>query len=97
MIIYVDIDGTIAELSDNKKYNDSKPIQTHIDKINKLYDEGNYIVYWTGRGQSTGIDWSDVTLKQLQDWGCKFHELIMNNKPPYDLLIDDKTKRIEEI
>jgi histidinol phosphatase-like enzyme len=97
MLIYVDIDGTIAELSKNCNYNNSQPIQKNIDKINALYDEGNQIVYWTGRGQTTGIDWSDITLKQLKDWGCKFHELIMNKKPHFDLLIDDKAKRIEEI
>jgi len=31
------------------------------------------------------------------EWGCKFHYLEMGNKPSFDLLIDDKTKRIEEI
>ena len=97
MLIYVDIDGTIAELTKDSNYNNSRPIPKNINKINALYDEGNYIVYWTGRGQTTGIDWSDITLRQLEYWGCKFHELIMNKKPHFDLLIDDKAKRIEEI
>jgi len=94
-IIYVDIDGTICNLV--KDYNLAEPISEHIEKINKLYDEGHTIVYYTARGQVTKKDWSELTLKQLNEWGCKFHELKMNHKPHYDLLICDKTKRIEEI
>ena len=51
----------------------------------------------TARGSGTGIDWYDVTKKQLDLWGCKYHELSVGEKPVYDLLICDKTKRIEEI
>ena len=94
-IIYVDIDGTICTLVTD--YNYSVPIQEHIDKINKLYDEGNYIVYYTARGQVTKIDWSELTFTQLKEWGCKFHELKMNHKPHYDLFICDKSMRIEEL
>ncbi len=95
MLIYVDIDGTICDTVGG--YMNAKPIHENIAKINKLYDEGNTIVYWTARGKTTGIDWSALTGQQLTEWGCKFHDLIMNQKPSYDLLICDKTKRIEEI
>ncbi|MFA5152764.1 MAG: hypothetical protein WC554_09410 [Clostridia bacterium] len=95
MLIYVDIDGTICDSTEG--YIKAKPLVDNIQKINKLYDENNTIIYWTGRGRSTGIDWTKLTQKQLLEWGCKYHELIMNQKPGYDLLIDDKTKRIEEI
>ena len=94
-IIYVDIDGTICTLV--KDYNDAQPINEHIDKINELYDDGNQIVYYTARGQKTKKDWADLTLRQLNEWGCKFHELKMNHKPHYDLLICDKSMRIEEL
>jgi len=94
-IIYVDIDGTICSLV--KDYNFAEPITAHIEKVNKLYDEGNTIVYYTARGQVTKRDWSELTMKQLNDWGCKFHELKMNHKPHYDLLICDKSIRIEEL
>lgn len=96
MIIYVDIDGTICE-NVNSDYYNSTPIKNNIDKINRLYDEGGTIIYWTARGRTTGIDWTELTKEQLKSWGCKFQELIMNDKPNYDLLICDKTKRIEEI
>ena len=47
------------------------------------------IIYWTARGTVTGIDWKDITEKQLKSWGAKYHELKMG-KPAYDLFIDDK-------
>ena len=39
----------------------------------------------------------ELTKSQLTEWGCKYHELSVGKKPDYDLLICDKTKRIEEI
>ena len=71
--------------------------QNNIAKINKLYDEGNEITYWTARGTVTGFNWFKVTQQQLSKWGCKYHHLSVGYKPAYDLLICDKTKRIEEI
>ena len=95
MLIYVDIDGTVCTTVGG--YMNAKPNFEAFAKINRFYDEGNIIVYWTARGKTTGINWSELTGQQLTDWGCKFHDLIMNQKPNYDLLICDKTKRIEEI
>ncbi|MBU46349.1 MAG: hypothetical protein CMD28_02875, partial [Flavobacteriales bacterium] len=69
----------------------------NVAKINKLYEEGNEIIYYTARGTVTGIDWLEITKSQLKKWGCKYHKLDVGNKPDYDLLICDKTKRIEEI
>jgi hypothetical protein len=96
MIIYVDIDNTICSQHEGE-YEIAKPWRENIEKINKLYDEGHHIKYWTARGSGSGIDWYDVTKKQLDNWGCKYHELSTGDKPHYDLLICDKTKRIEEI
>tara|TARA_Y100000593_G_scaffold643_1_gene1185 strand:- start:197 stop:487 length:291 start_codon:yes stop_codon:yes gene_type:complete len=96
MIIYVDIDNTICH-TENSDYKNSKPRQEQIDKINKLYDDGNEIVYWTARGGHSGIDWSDLTRVQLNSWGCRYTRIDKEKKPSYDLFICDKTKRIEEI
>ncbi len=96
MLLLVDIDGTICS-NTNGEYHEAIPNEENINKINKLYDEGNTIVYWTARGAVSGIDWTKLTTEQLHSWGAKYHELRMNNKPHYDLLICDKTKRIEEI
>ena len=89
MIIYVDIDETIANTPKSRDYNESTPIVENIQKVNKYYDEGHTIVYWTARGSGTGLDWYDVTKKQLVSWGAKHHDLKLG-KPVYDLFIDDK-------
>ncbi len=97
MIIYVDIDETICHTPNNPRvYENASPIKENIEKINNLYDQGNTIVYWTARGSRTGTNWFDLTKKQLDSWGVKFHELRVD-KPYYDFFIDDKNKRIEEI
>ena len=94
MRIFVDIDDTICyyEKEDNisqKDYSNANPYMKRINKINKLYDEGNQIIYWTARGTVTQELWFTITYNQLKTWGCKFHELRMG-KPAYDLFIDDK-------
>ena len=90
MIVFVDIDETICEYDPEKReYPLAKPIAENIEKINKLYEKGDTIVYWTARGSTTGIDWTDLTIKQLQEWGAKYNEVRLG-KPNYDLFIDDK-------
>ena len=97
MKVYVDIDETICFYKGERYYPFAIPNKENIAKINKLYDEGHQITYWTARGTVTKIDWLSITKKQLNKWGCKFHHLSVGEKPVYDLLICDKTKRIEEI
>ena len=97
MKIYVDIDETICCYSGERLYPKAEPDYENIQKINHLYEQGHQITYWTARGSVTGIDWYDLTETQLKKWGCKWHSLSVGNKPAYDLLICDKTKRIEEI
>lgn len=103
MVIYVDIDLTIADYEvgvDHTDYYKARPIPLNINKINKLFDEGNTIIYWTARS-SVSVDrreeYTALTKKQLDEWGCKYHDVQVGNKPAYDLLICDKSKRIEEI
>lgn len=93
MIYYIDIDNTICETkvyNNISDYQNSMPYKQRIDYINKLYDQGNIIVYWTARGSRSGKDYSELTTKQLNEWGCKRHELKFN-KPTYDMWIDDKS------
>ena len=97
MNIYVDIDETICMYNGERRYDLAVPILENIEKINILYEEGHEITYWTARGSLTGIDWYDVTKQQLDSWGCKYQKLVTGEKPAYDLLICDKTKRIEEL
>ena len=65
------------------------PYKDRIEKINRLYDNGDTIVYWTARGSTTGLDWTELTSKQLKEWGVKYHELKLG-KPHYDVFICDK-------
>lgn len=87
MIYMVDIDGTICR-SIRADYTTTVPLQDRIEKINKLFDEGHEIHYWTARGGRTGKDWSELTKQQLDAWGCKYTSLKMG-KPSYDVWIDD--------
>ena len=89
MIIRVDIDGTICT-NTNGDYELAMPFYNNINKINQLYDEGHTIVYWTARGSRTQIDWTELTKKQLKQWGAKCHDIILG-KPHYDLYVDDKS------
>lgn len=90
MMIYVDIDETICFYENERKYKLAKPIKENIEKINNLFDTGNNITYWSARGSTTGIDWYDLTKSQLDSWGCKYNNISVGQKPPYDLLICDK-------
>lgn len=89
MKIAVDIDGTICEdyFGDYKK---AKPFENAIAKINLAYEKGHEIWVFTARGSKTGIDWREFTKKQLASWNLRYHKLIFG-KPPFDILIDDKS------
>jgi hypothetical protein len=89
MKIYVDIDNTICNTK-NSDYANSIPIIDRINLINKLYNEGHTIIYWTARGSKSGTDWEAFTQRQLNSWGC-LRNYVQFNKPDYDLYIDDKT------
>jgi hypothetical protein len=90
MIIYVDIDNTICETT-GCDYINAQPWFNKISTINSLYNKNNYIVYWTSRGVGSSQNLYEMTKKQLDSWGCKYHELKCD-KPVYDLFIDDKTE-----
>ena len=84
----VDIDNTICKTVDSD-YPNSVPLYGRIAKINELWRNGNMIIYHTARGANSGVDWTELTKKQLQEWGCLYDELRMG-KPAYDIWIDDK-------
>ena len=102
MVIYVDIDETICDYDINlpREYHRARPIDLNIAKINKLYDEGNEIIYYTARSSVTTHrrkEYTELTKHQLKEWGAKYHKVSVGEKPSYDLIICDKSKRIEEI
>ena len=103
--IFVDIDGVITTLSNGTDYSTAEPNYEMINIINRLYDAGYNIVFYSARGSVTGIDWRQVTEEQLQRWGVKYDKLMLS-KPFFWYLIDDRTlnpycnecrKRIDDI
>lgn len=89
MIYCFDIDGTICD-TDGNDYPGAVPFKDVINKINELHAGGHTIKMFTARGSVSGTDWTEFTEKQLSEWGVTYDELIMNKKPHYDILVDDK-------
>lgn len=101
---FVDIDETICFYNGARIYEKAIPNYENIAKVNRLFNQGWIIVYWTARGSSKVEDTERLqymrrlTLSQLKSWGALFDRLeIGDKKPLYDLIVDDKAKRIEEL
>jgi histidinol phosphatase-like enzyme len=109
-IFAVDLDDTLCvrpkdlEHQGVKKYTYCEPLTENIQKINALYAAGNTIIIYTARGMSQFkgdifLVYSNLyhlTKQQLEQWGVKHHHLVMG-KIHYDMLIDDKSMRPEEL
>ena len=97
-----DIDGTLCTLS-NGIYKNATPILYRIIKVNELYNSGHKIVLNTARGMGRTKNnallaeklFRELTEKQLDDWGVKYHKLFMG-KPSGDVYIDDKGEKDED-
>lgn len=101
MKFVIDIDGVICD--EEKSVFERKPYKKRIDYINKLYDEGHEIVYFTARGMRSQNDdqyrsdqvYRMATEHQLNDWNCKYHALFFG-KPNADVYIDNKNLMMDE-
>jgi hypothetical protein len=99
----VDIDGTICEQMLNFQYGEGKVFYDRILNLNKLYDDGNEIIYYTARGMGefdgsyrlSNQKWYNITESQLKTWGAKYTKLIIG-KYSGDYYIDDKAINSEE-
>ena len=97
-----DLDNTLCTTLGND-YNSCVPIQSHIDKVNYLYESGHKIIIFTARGMSKysgnlekiKSNLYEKTKSQIEFWGIKYHEFLMG-KPSYDFVIDDKNILIED-
>lgn len=98
-----DLDNTLCE-THNGDYKNSNPINDAINAVNKLYDQGNYIIIFTARmmGKCNGNTSKvyetiyELTKSQLNLWELKYHELILG-KPEFDVLIDDKSLNYDKL
>lgn len=97
-----DLDNTLCETS-GRDYENSKPIFHRIQKLNRLFDDGHYIFIYTARGmgfyegdvQRVEQEYRELTEKNLEEWGVKYHKLLFG-KPGYDIIIDDKNQTLLE-
>lgn len=95
-IFCFDVDGIIATIVPVSQYDLAMPQRENIKVINYLYEQGHQIILFTARGTATGIDWTELTRRQLIDWDVKYHKLLFG-KPAADYYIDDKMLSIEKI
>ena len=97
-----DLDGTICDTPLREEdlkpgYLEAIPFPFMVEQVNRLFDEGNHIIIMTARGRGSGIDWTQLTIEQLDRWGVKYHDLEpMFHKPTADIFIDDKGINVEE-
>lgn len=91
-----DIDGVVATLAPDNRYDWASPQTENIRLINLLYEQGHKIILFTARGSATGMDWTKVTRDQMRAWGVKYHELRFG-KPAADYYVDDKLVTMAEL
>jgi hypothetical protein len=89
MIYCFDLDNTLCKTEGNK-YEESTPIKSRIELVNKLYDDGHTIIIETARGCVSGKNWWYYTTEQLKKWDVKYHTLRTGVKWGADFFIDDK-------
>ena len=97
-----DIDGTICTQT-APHYETAQSYPERIKKINALYDNGHTIICFTARGMGRHNnnmllaiqDFYELTRKQLDMWGVKYHHLFLG-KPNGDYYIDDKGIKDED-
>jgi len=73
----IDIDGTITEDVPNEepwRMETCEPYEGSIEMINKWYDQGHIITFFTSRTDSH----REVTTKWLDKHGYKYHGILMN-------------------
>lgn len=93
----VDLDGVLCEQREDMQYQHASPYWDMIEKVNWLHGAGHEITIWSGRGSGTGEDWEEATRRQLEDWGVEYDRLSVGEKPVYDVLVDDRAIRPEEL
>jgi uncharacterized HAD superfamily protein len=73
----IDIDGTITDDVPNEEPERMSVVQPYhgsIETLNKWYDEGHIITFFTSRTE----EHREVTEAWLDKWGYKYHGLLMN-------------------
>jgi capsule biosynthesis phosphatase len=101
MRIVIDLDGVLCPVKQKKEsYADLKPLPGGVAFLQKLHDEGHYIIIQTARNMATcegnigkvlknvGL----VTLEWLEKYGIVYDEIYFG-KPNGEIYIDDRAFR----
>ena len=88
--IFSDIDGTLIE---QVRFEDLNPNVVNVlpgvlEKFNEWYEEGHYIVLTTARPEHL----REVTVKQMEVAGIRFHQLVMGIGREERILINNNSK-----
>ena len=88
--IFIDIDGTICSEERTFERSLAKPLLGAKEAVNKMYEDGHTIVFWTARG------WEQykITEHWLKENGFKYHQILMG-KPQSTIFIDDRARKFE--
>jgi len=89
----IDIDGVVSEDIPNEESErmiDASEIPGSKEQINKWFDEGHFITFFTARTETE----REVTVKWLKEHGYKFHNIIFGKPRGGNYhYIDDKHVR----
>lgn len=99
----LDVDGFLKTIKKGNFFNSLEVIPGAVLNINKLYSEGNKIVFITRRSNSLKIRLK--TSKWLKDNGFKYHKLVLGgehkddicSKYGVDIFIDNDLKNIVDV
>lgn len=101
MKVFVNINSITSyhlNLENEFDYKSFKPKYHCIEKINKMYDNGDEIVYLVPKELNYGVDWEDFLFKKLVEWGCSFNDIICGiENVLLDSTFDGEITIIEEI
>lgn len=85
-IFIIDIDGTVCQQVRNEegaeRMCDAAPFEDSIAMVNRLFDEGHYVCFFTARKE----EHREATEHWLRRHGVKYHQVIFNKPrklPPY--------------
>jgi hypothetical protein len=89
----IDIDGVLCPHVDNEQLEQMRTVEPYpeaVEWVNKLFEEGHYICFFTARTE----EHRQITEEWLNKHGFKYHQIIFNKPRGGNYhYIDDRTVR----
>lgn len=95
VIFTFEIDGTICSIVEGSQYELARPFEHIIEEINRLHEAGHVIKVLSSRGVGSGEDFTEMTRRQLSEWGLKYHDLIVAAKADVESSSDNGLVHVE--